>query len=43
MEFESNLLLIQGSTRDNTEVVIAEQAVENYNFSDDETFNVDWD
>ena len=44
MEFESNLLLIQGSMVDNVDsVVITEQTVENYDFGDGGSFNVDWE
>lgn len=44
MELESNLLLIQGSMVDNVDsVVITEQTVENYDFGDGGSFNVDWE
>ena len=45
MEFESNLLLIQGSTLDNADkVVTIDQAVGEFNFEDpDGGFSVDWD
>ena len=43
MEFESNLLLIQGSTSDNTNAIVAvEQEVETYDFSGSD-FKVDWE
>ena len=44
MEFESNLLLVNGSIVDNaSSVVITEQTVENYDFGDGGSFNVDWE
>ena len=43
MEFESNLLLLNGSTSDNTDVIVAvEQEVETYDFSGSD-FKVDWE